>query len=76
MQDYFKRFFVLCSLEVIFSFLIKMVMLKAIEIETVFIPLGIPRVARWIISFMLHLSVITSLQNDTYTDGLLEIFVK
>ena len=28
-----------------------------------FIPLGIPRVAHWIISFMLHISVITSLTN-------------
>ena len=36
MQDYFKRFFALRSSEVIFSFLIKMSLLKAIEIETAF----------------------------------------
>ena len=64
MQDYFKRFFVLRFSEVIFSFLIKMPMLKAIEIETAFfISLWIPRVTRWIIFFMLHISVITSPTN-------------
>ena len=36
MQDYFKRFFVLRSSEMIFSFLIKTSRLKAIEIETAF----------------------------------------
>ena len=47
------------SSEVIFSFLIKNSRQKAIEIETAFfIPLGIPRVAHWIISFMLHISAI------------------
>ena len=62
-QEYFKRLFVLRSSGVIFLFLIKMSMLKAIEIEiTFFIPLGIPRVARWIISFMLHMSVIKTVQ--------------
>ena len=61
MQDYFKRFFVLCSSEVIFLFLIKMLMLKAIEIEIAFFLF--PRVARWIISFMLNISVITSPTN-------------
>ena len=55
MQDHFKRLFVLCSSEMIFSFLIKKPKPKAIEIELAFfIPLGIPRVTRWIISFMLH----------------------
>ena len=64
MQDYFKQFFVLRSLEMIFSFLIKKSRLKAIEIEIAFfILLGIPRVARWIISFTLHISVITSPTN-------------
>ena len=44
MQDYFKRFLVLCSLEAIFSFLIKMLMLKAIEIEIAFFySLGNPK---------------------------------
>ena len=64
MQYYFKRFFVLHSSEVIFSFLIKKSGRKAIEIETAFfIPLGIPRAAHWIISFILHISVITSPTN-------------
>ena len=36
MQYYFKRFFVLHSLEVIFSFLIKMLRQKATEIEIAF----------------------------------------
>ena len=52
-------------------------MLKTIEIEiSFFIPLGISRDARWNISFMLHISVITSLQTDTYIDELVEIFLK
>ena len=36
LQDYFRQFLVLRFLEFIFSFLIKMSMLKAIEIETAF----------------------------------------
>ena len=36
MQDQLKWFFVLRSLEIIFSFLIKMSLLKVIEIETEF----------------------------------------
>ena len=64
MQYYFKRFFVLHSSEVIFSFLIKKSRQKAIEIKIAFfIPLGIPGVAHWIISIMLHISVITSVTN-------------
>ena len=44
MQDDFKRFFVLRSSNVIFSFLVKMSMLKAIEIETAFFhSLGNPK---------------------------------
>ena len=42
MQDYFKRLFVLCSSEMIFSFLIKKSKLKAIEIAF-FHPLGNPK---------------------------------
>ena len=56
-----------------------MLMLRAIEIEIAFfIPLGIPRVARWIISFMLHISGKTSLTNCNlqYINELLEIFLK
>ena len=52
-----------------------MLMLKAIE-TAFFIHLGITRVARWIISFMLRISVVTFLQTDTYVDELLEIFLK
>ena len=56
--------FVLHSSEMISSFLIKTSRLKAIEIEIAFFnSLGIPRVVRWIISFMLHISVITSPTN-------------
>ena len=44
MQYYFKRFFVLHSSEVIFSFLIKKSMQKATEIEIAFFhPLGNPK---------------------------------
>ena len=44
MQDYFKRFFVLYSSEVVFSFLIKMSVPKAIEIEASFFhSLGNPK---------------------------------
>ena len=44
MQDYFKRFFVLHSSEIIFSFLIKKSRLKVIEIETAFFhSLGNPK---------------------------------
>ena len=41
---------------IFFLFLIKMSMLKAIEIEIAFsfIPLGFPRVAQWIIFYALH----------------------
>ena len=43
-QDHFKRFFVLCSSAMILSFLIEMLMLTAIEIETVcFHSLGNPK---------------------------------
>ena len=44
MQHYFKRFFVLHSSEVIFSFLIKKSRQKAIEVEIAsFHPLGNPK---------------------------------
>ena len=44
MQDHFKQFFVLCSSEMIFSFLIEILMLKAIEIEIAFFhSLGNPK---------------------------------
>ena len=69
MQDNFKQVFALYSLEIIFSFLIKMSTQKAMEQKLhLFIPLGIQRVARLIISFVLEMSVITSLQTDTDTD--------
>ena len=65
MQYYFKRFFVLHSSEVTFSFLIKKSRQKAIEIEIAFFhSLGNPRGhTHWIISFMLCISVITSSTN-------------
>ena len=64
MQYCFKRFFVLYSLEVIFSFLIKRSKQKAIEIETaLFHSLGNPKGRAWIISFVLYISVITSPKN-------------
>ena len=54
-----------------------MSMLKAIEIEIAFfIPLGILRVARWIIYFMLHMSAIIPLQTDIYINELIEILLK
>ena len=44
MQDHFKRFFVLCYSEMIFSILIEMLMPKAIEIEIAFFhSLGNPK---------------------------------
>ena len=54
MQDYFKQSF-------LFSFLSKMSMVTAKEIETVFFhSLGNPRVTHLIISFVLKISIITS----------------
>ena len=81
MQYYFKRLFVLHFSEVIFSFLIKKLKAKGNRNRNCifFIPLGIPRVAHcnWIISFMLHISIITSpIQTDSYIDELVEIFLK
>ena len=56
--------FFLHSSEVVFSFLIKKARQKAIEIEIAFlIPLGINWVPHWVISFMLHISIITSTTN-------------
>ena len=73
----FKEFFVLHSSEVTFSVLIKKSRQKPIEIETAFfIPLEIPRVAHWIISFMLHISIITSPTNWYLYNELVEIFLK
>ena len=44
MQDYFKQSFVFCFSEVVFLFLIKMLMLKAIEIKNfIFHSLGISK---------------------------------
>ena len=64
MQHYFKRFFVLHSSEAIFSFLIKKSRQNAIETEIAFFhSLGNSRDGHWIISFMLHISFITSPTN-------------
>ena len=70
-QYYFKRFFILHSSEVIFSFLIKKSRQKAIEIETAFFhSLGNPK-GRTLDHFF-----VTSPQNDIYIDELVEIFLK
>ena len=84
MQYYFKRFFVLHSSEVIFSFLIKTSRQKAIEIEIAFfdppglIPLEIPRVARTLDHFFYasHIRHNFPLQTDTYISELVEVFLK
>ena len=60
MQDYFKWFF-------LFAFLGTDIFLSDEKVNAksnrnrncIFIPLGMPRVARWIFSFMLHIFVIT-----------------
>ena len=74
MQDYFKRFLVLRSSEVIFSFLIKLSTLKAIEIETAFFSFSW-KSQGWhvgLFPFMLYIP----LQIDTYIVELVEIFLK
>ena len=64
MQYYFKRFFVLHSSEVIFSFLIKKSRQRATEIKTAFFHfLGNPKGPHLIIPFMFHISVIASPTN-------------
>ena len=56
MQYYFKRFFVLNSSEVIFSFLIKKSRQKAIEIETAFFhSLGNPKVRTFDFFYASHI---------------------
>ena len=65
MQHYFKRFFVLHSSEVIFSFLIKKSSQKVIEIEIAFFQsLGNPTGR-----------TLDHLQSDTYIDELVELFL-
>ena len=77
MQYHFKRFFVLHSSEVIFSFLIKQLRQKAIEIEIAFFhSLENPKGRTLDHFFMLHISVITSLPTDIYINELVEIFLK
>ena len=61
MQYYFKRFFVLHSSEVMFSFLIKKSSQEAIE--AFFHPLGNPKRRTLDHSFMLYISAITSPTN-------------
>ena len=63
-QDYFELFLVMCSSNSIFSFLIKMSTIKAIEMETVFFHSpGNPRVASLTISLVLKISGIASPTN-------------
>ena len=60
MKDIFKQLFVLCFLEVIFLFLIKVSTLRTIEIETVFFrSLGNDKGCMRDYFFVLKLSVIT-----------------
>ena len=67
MQYYFKRFFVLHSSKVIFSFLIKTSRQKAIEIEIAFFhSLGNPK-GRTLDHFFY------ALQTDTYVDEFLKL---
>ena len=78
MQYYFKRFFVLHSSEVIFSFLIKKSRQKAIEIEIAFFnSLGNPK-SHTLDHFFYasHICHNFPLQTDTYIDELIEIFLK
>ena len=78
MQDYFKRLFVLCSSEMIFSFLIKKSKLKAIKIEIAFLaPLGYPN-GRTLHYFFYASYIRHNLpyKLDTYISELLEIFLK
>ena len=77
MQDYFRRFFVLRSSEVTFSFLIKKSILKSIEIEIAFFhSLGNPK-GRTLDNFFYasHIRHNFPLQTDTYIDELLKIFL-
>ena len=74
MKYYFKRFFVLHSSEVIFSFLIKKSRQKAIEIEIAFFhSLGNPK-GRILDNFFYASHIRHNL--DTYIDELVEIFLK
>ena len=78
MQDYVKWYFVLSSLEMIFSFLIKKLRLKAIERETAFLhSLGDP-MGRKLYYFLYasHIHILLPLQSDTYINELVEIFLK
>ena len=79
MQYYFKRFFVLHSTKVIFSFLIKKSRQKAIEIEIAFFfhSLGNPK-GRTLdhVLYVSHIRHNFPLQTYTYMGELVEIFLK
>ena len=77
-QDYFKRFFVWRSSEVIFSFLIEKSRQNAIEIETAFFhPLG-DRKGRTLDYFFYasHIPHNFPYETDTYFNVLVKIFLK
>ena len=78
MQCYFKRFFVLHSSEVIFSFLLKKSGQKAVEIETAFFSFPWESRGSHIGSFPFCFTYPSELplQTDTYIDELVEIFLK
>ena len=81
MQYYFKWFFVLNSLKVIFSFLIKKSRQKAIEIETAFFhSLGNPKgrtLDHFFYASHIHHNFPTKMMPTyIYIDELVEIFLK
>ena len=77
LQYYFKRFFVLHSSEVTFSFLIKTSRKNAIEIEIAFFrSVGNPKGRTLDHFFYASHIAIASLQTDTYINELVEIFLK
>ena len=77
MQNYFKRFFVLRSLEMILSFFIKNSRLKAIKIEIEFFHFLSNHKDRTLDYFCYTSHVRHNpLQSDAYIDELVEIFLK
>ena len=79
MQYYFKRFFVLHSSEVTFSFLIKTSRQKAIEIEIALFFHSLGNLKARTFDHFLYASHIRHnfpLQTDTSVDKLVEIFLK
>ena len=78
LQNHFKRLFVLCSSEMIFSFVIEMLMSKVLEIETAFFSFPWESQGSHVGLFLLCFTYPSQLplQTDTYLDELLKIFLK